>query len=83
MTTQKRGLVIKPHGDYDGVSTDYQFELTVKTDSDYAKFPDTRRSMTGSVVYLNGAPIAFRNSNQKMVSLLTTEAELNMAVVGV
>ena len=33
----------------------------VKTDSDYAKCPGTRKSMTRSVVYLNGAPITFRS----------------------
>ena len=60
-----------------------QIEVTVKTDSNYTKCPDTRRSMTGSVVYLNGVPVTFRSSTQKMVSLSTTEAELNAAVMGV
>ena len=64
-------------GDLNGISTDYKLEITVKMDSDYAKCLDTRRSMTGSVVHLNGAPVTFRSSTQKMVSLLITEAELN------
>ena len=56
---------------------DYEFEVTVKTDGNYPKCLDTRRSMTGSVVYLNGAAI------QKMVSLWITKAELNAAGMGV
>ena len=39
--------------------------------------------MTGSVMYLNGTPVALRNSTKKTVSLLTTEAELDAAVMGV
>ena len=37
--------------------------------------------MTGSVAYLNGAPVMCRSSTQK--TLLTTKAELNVAVMGV
>ena len=81
--TPKRGLVLKPHSDWDGISTDYEFEVTVKTDSNYAKCLDTRRSMTGSVVYMNGVPVICRSSSQKMMSFSTTEAELNAAVMGV
>ena len=62
---------------------DYKFEVTVKTDSNYAKCPDTGQSMTGSVVYLNGAIVTFRSSTQKMVILSTTKAELNAEVMGV
>ena len=83
MTTPERGLVLKPHGDCDRINTDYEFEVALKMDSHDAKCPDTRRSITGSVVYLNGAPVAFRSSTQKMVYLLTTKAELNAAVMGV
>ena len=34
-------------------------------------------------MYLDGAPVTFRNSTQKMVSLSTTKVELNAAVMGV
>ena len=56
VTTTQRGLVLKPHGDWDGISTDYKVEVTVKMDANYAKCPNTRRSMTESVVYQNGVP---------------------------
>ena len=39
--------------------------------------------MTGSIDYLNGAPVMFRSSTQKMVSLSAMKAELNAAVMGV
>ena len=54
--TPERGLVLKPYNNWDGISKEYKFEVTVKTDSDYTKCPDTRRSMTGSVVYWNEVP---------------------------
>ena len=73
MITPERGLVLKLHSDWDGISTDYKFKVTVKTDSDYAKFPDTRGSVTESMVYLNGAPVMLRSSTQKLVSLSTTK----------
>ena len=46
VTTPERGLVLKPHGDWDGISTDYKFEVMVITDSDNATCPDMRRSIT-------------------------------------
>ena len=73
MATPERGLAITPHGDWYGISIDYKFEVTVKMDSNYTKCFDTRRSITRSVVYLNGASVIFRSSTQKMVSLSTTK----------
>ena len=69
VTTPERGSVLKPYGDWDVISTDYKFEVTVKRDSVYAKCPDTKKSMTGIVVYLNGA-VTFRSSTQKRVCQL-------------
>ena len=51
VTTSERGLVLKPYGNWDGIYTDYKFEVMVKTDSDYAKCLNTRRIMTGCVRY--------------------------------
>ena len=39
--------------------------------------------MTGSLIYWNGVPVTFRSWPEKMVCLSTTEAELNVAVMGV
>ena len=53
VTSPERGLVFKQHSEWDGISTDYKFEVTVKTDSDYVQCLDMRRSIMGSVVYMN------------------------------
>ena len=83
VTTPERGLVLKPHVNWDGISTDYKFEVTVRTDSNYAKCPEMGKSITGSALFLNGMLVMFRSSTQKMVSLSTTKVELNAAVIGV
>ena len=49
-TTPERGLVLNPHCDCDGISTDYKFEVAAKMDTNYAKCPDTRRSKTRSML---------------------------------
>ena len=64
-TTPERGLMLMPFDKWDGIDTDYKFKVTVRTDSYYAKCPDTRKSMTGAVVYLNRVPVIFRSSTQK------------------
>ena len=54
--------VLKPYSNWDGISTDYKFEVMVKTHSDYPKCLDIRRSMTGNVVYLSRAKVTFGGS---------------------
>ena len=49
--------------------------LTGYVDSDFADCPATRRSTTGFVFYLNGAPISWTSRIQKLVTLSSTEAE--------
>ncbi len=44
-------------------------------DSDYAKEPKDRRSISGYIVYLEGVPAMFKSSTERTVSLSTTEAE--------
>jgi hypothetical protein len=50
-------------------------------DSDYAKDTQTRRSVSGYIVYLEDAPTMHRSATQKTVALLSCEAELNAAVL--
>ena len=83
MITPERGLVLKPQGNWEGISMDYKFEVRIRTDSDCAKCSDMRKSITGSVVYLSGAWVMFKGSTQKMMTLSTTKVELNTAVMGV
>ena len=75
VTTPETGLLLKLFGEWDRIYKGYEFEVIVKTDSDCAKCLNTRRSMTGSVVYLNGMPVTFRRSTQKTVSLLMSEVD--------
>ena len=69
ITPPERGLLLMPHGDWDGISTDYKFEVKVKMGSDYAKCPDRKWSITGSLVYLNGAPVIIEVQLKKWLSV--------------
>ena len=56
VATPNRGLFMNPNTVWDG---DPNFERTVngQSDSDYAKNPDTKKSITGYGTFLNGAPV--------------------------
>jgi hypothetical protein len=51
------------------------WEMKTYSDSDFAGDTDTRQSVSGYIIYLNGAAIAWRSKGQKSVSLSSTEAE--------
>ena len=74
VSTEERGLVLAPTALW---NEDSKFKFTVRgrSDSDYAGNTDDRKSITGAVVYVNDAPVAFRSSTQRTVTLSVTEAE--------
>jgi hypothetical protein len=72
--TVEQGLVLKPNRKWDG-SRNHKFVISGRLDSDYAKKPKDRRSVSGHVVYLEGAPAMFKSSTERTVSLSTTKAE--------
>ena len=74
-----RGLVLAPTDRWNG-SDDFEFVVSGRSDSDYAKCLDTRRSVSGHRVLLNGSPVSFKSGTQKHVSLSVCEAELYAAV---
>ena len=78
--TPTRGVVLKPTGKWDGMDKNLMFKIHGRSDSNYATDPDSRRNITGTVVYLNDAPIAFSSVTQKHVTLSVTEAELAAVV---
>lgn len=78
--TPTRGLVLKPSGNWDGKDRNFKFVIRGRSDSNYATDPESRRSVTGTVVYLNDSPIVFGSVTQKHVTLSVTEAELAAAV---
>jgi hypothetical protein len=49
--------------------------LEVFSDSDYAVDNETRISVTGYVIFLDGSPVSWRSKGQKTLTLSTTEAE--------
>ena len=74
--TEKRGLLLKPEGQWDG-NPDYEFEIFGLSDSNYATDPMTRRSISGCATFLNKAPVIMRSKQQGSTKLSTTEAELD------
>ena len=67
--TKDRRLVLEPNVE------ELTWELKGYSDSDFAGDTETRRSVSGFVIYLCGAVIAWRSKGQKSVSLSSTEAE--------
>jgi hypothetical protein len=71
--TVNQGLMLKPNRKWDG-SQNHKFIISGRLDLDYAKEPKDRCSISGHVVYFKGAPMMFKNSTERTVSL-STEAE--------
>jgi hypothetical protein len=72
--TVNQGLVLKPNRKWYG-GQNHEFIISECLDSDYAKEPKDGRSVSGHVVYLEGAPAMFKSNTERTVSLSTTEAE--------
>jgi hypothetical protein len=79
VATKNRGITLKPDQKWNG---DPEFELIIlgRSDSDFAKEPDTQKSVSGNSTFLCGAPVIQRSSMHKIVVLLVTEAELFDAI---
>jgi hypothetical protein len=52
-----------------------KWTLEAFSDSDFAGDTDTRRSISGFIIYFCGCPVAWRSRGQKNVTLSSTEAE--------
>ena len=70
LDTKTLGLKLEPT-----MEKDQPWELNCFTDSDYAGDPDTRRSVSGYILYVKGVPICWRSKAQKCVTLSSSEAE--------
>ena len=70
LDTKDMGLKMEPTSHQDG-----PWELICFSDSDYAGDADTRRSVSGYILYVRGVPIAWRSKAQRSVTLSSTEAE--------
>ena len=74
--TKDRGWELKPSRTWDGVDREFEFRIRGKADSNYATCKETRKSVTGYVVWLEDALVAVKSGMQKIVSLSVTEAEV-------
>jgi len=68
--TKERRLILEPKR-----QKDLRWDMKAFSDSDFAGDTETRKSVSGFVIYLCGAPIAWRSKGQKSVTLSSTEAE--------
>lgn len=75
--TQNHGKIFQPFGRY---GNGFEFEISGRSDSDYAKCSITRKSITGYKVCVNGAPVSIKSKMQQHVTLSVTEAELGAGV---
>jgi len=75
VSTANKGLILKP-------IKHPMMEVVGVTDANYATDADSRRSVSGYLVFLNGAPVSFKSVQQKVVTLSTTEAELYVITQG-
>jgi hypothetical protein len=78
--TKERGLTLNPMQKWDG-SKDHEFIISGQGDSDYAKDRQTRKSISGYIVYLEEAPVMMKSSTQKSVALSVCEVEQTSVVV--
>jgi hypothetical protein len=69
--TKDRGLLLNPDVKWNG---DPEFKLVIRgiSDSDFAKDPETRKSLSGNSTFLCGAPVIQHSTMQRIVVLLVT-----------
>jgi hypothetical protein len=66
---------LKPNETWDG-NLNFEFVVNGRADSDYAKDPETHRSVSGYLTFLCGAPVTMKSRMQGCVTLDVTSAEL-------
>jgi hypothetical protein len=69
LQTEKRGLVLKPNAIWDG-NPDFEFDVRGRSDSDFAKDPESRRTVSVYCIFLNVAPVNAKRKMQQCVTLL-------------
>ncbi|KAL7574402.1 hypothetical protein ACA910_008497 [Epithemia clementina (nom. ined.)] len=73
--TAERGRVLRPNCSWDG-NPDFHFTISGRSDSDFAKDPERRRSVSGCTVFMNGAVISASSRMQDSTTLSVSESEL-------
>ena len=76
VNTPKRGWHLKPSRRWNPTDKHFQFMIRGKSGSNYGTDTETRKRVSGYVVYLEDAPISIKSVMQKLITLSSTEAEL-------
>jgi hypothetical protein len=76
--TPNRRMFLKPNAVWDG-NPDFEFVISGRSDSDYTKDVERRRSVSGYSVFLSAETVAMASRMQEHVTLSVTEAELAAA----
>ena len=74
--TPERGWTLRPNRKWNGLDKQFEFVIMGKSDSNYATCKETRKSVTGFVVYFEGTPVAVKSGMQCIVALSVSEAEV-------
>jgi hypothetical protein len=80
VNTNDRGLTLIPTRRWNGMDKSFKFKIHGKSDSDYAKCPMTRRSVSGWSAFLEDAPYTRKSKMQTTVKLSVTEAEVDAGI---
>jgi len=76
LATPNRGRLMKPTRKCSEENLkNFEFRIRGRPDSDHAKDPETRRSVTGYTVFLEDCPTATKSKMQSIVATSSTEAE--------
>ena len=73
--TKHQGLIFWPDKAWDRKS-DFEFTIKGISNSNYGKDPETRKSISGTSVFLNSSPITMKSHQQNTMTLSSTEAKL-------
>lgn len=73
MDTKDYGLRLKPNQE---VLLDKSWELMCYSDSDWAGDKESRKSITGYVLFVMGCPVVWKSKQQSVIGLSSSKAEL-------
>ena len=74
--TRDKGWHLQPERTWNGIDKDFKFKIAGKADSNFATCEETRRSITGYYVTVEGSVVSCKSGMQKIVALSVTEAEV-------
>ena len=69
LKTQEKGIVLAPDRKL------AELDLKIMVDAEFVGDQDSRRSIMGIIIFLNGVPIGWNSKAMKSVTLSSTEAE--------